>query len=64
MLQRDLDRAYAGYFDCASKLFRAEGASRFYRGLVPNVVKAAPSAAIQFVTFDYLMALSTGRAIR
>ena len=48
------DNPYAGYVDCARRLLAAHGVARFYRGLGANLVRAAPSAAIQFATFEWL----------
>lgn len=39
---------------CYKYLFRTYGISVFYRGLSANVIRAAPSAAIQFATFEFL----------
>lgn len=47
-------RTRVGYFDCAAQLYAEHGPTRFYRGLLPNLLKAVPSAAIQFSVFDFL----------
>ncbi|KAJ1463320.1 mitochondrial carrier domain-containing protein [Pelagophyceae sp. CCMP2097] len=43
-----------GFFAVARALFREGGLKRFYRGIIPNLVKAAPATAIQFSIFEFL----------
>ena len=52
--QRDAPRLYRGYFDCAFMIVRTHGPTRLYSGLVPNLIKAVPSAGIQFFVFESL----------
>ena len=42
------DRAYAGTVDAASKMFKAEGARAFFRGLVPTLATVGPYSGLQF----------------
>lgn len=53
MLQQQ-DCPYRGYFDCAITVYKKHGLRRFYFGVIPSLLKAVPSAAIQFGTFEYL----------
>jgi hypothetical protein len=53
---------YRGYVDCALSLVRADGVPRLYRGLAPSLLRAAPSAAIQFAAFDFFSGVVLGRA--
>ena len=53
---------YRGYVDCALSLVRAGGVPRLYRGLAPSLLRAAPSAAIQFAAFDFFSGVVLGRA--
>ncbi len=53
---------YRGYVDCALQLVRADGVPRLYRGLAPSLLRAAPSAAIQFAAFDFFSGVVLGRA--
>jgi len=39
--------------DVWKDLWRAEGVAGFYRGVVPNLLKAAPSAAIGFYVYEF-----------
>jgi len=50
--------AAGGYLATAREIYGAGGLRRFYRGIGPTLVRAGPSAAIQFATFDILMARS------
>ena len=52
---------YRGYVDCALQLVRADGVPRLYRGLAPSLLRAAPSAAIQFAAFDFFSGVVLGR---
>ena len=51
---------YRGYVDCALTLVRAGGVPRLYRGLAPSLLRAAPSAAIQFAAFDFFSGVVLG----
>eukprot|EP00457_Paulinella_chromatophora_P011098 gb/GEZN01011224.1/.p1 GENE.gb/GEZN01011224.1/~~gb/GEZN01011224.1/.p1 ORF type:complete len:319 (+),score=0.62 gb/GEZN01011224.1/:54-1010(+) len=50
---------YTSVRDCYVKLFRQSGIRVFYQGLLPNLLRAMPNTAIQFVTYesckDYLI---------
>ena len=52
---------YRGYVDCAVSLVKAGGVPRLYRGLAPSLLRAAPSAAIQFAAFDFFSGVVLGR---
>ena len=43
---------YSGMFDCIVKTWRHEGVFGFLRGVVPNALKVAPSAALTFVVYE------------
>lgn len=34
-------------------IYRTEGISGFYKGMLPNALKVAPSIAIAFVTYEF-----------
>ena len=42
------ERAYAGTVDAAGKMWRAEGARAFFRGLVPTLATVGPYSGLQF----------------
>eukprot|EP00931_Biecheleriopsis_adriatica_P088591 TRINITY_DN62884_c0_g1_i1.p1 TRINITY_DN62884_c0_g1~~TRINITY_DN62884_c0_g1_i1.p1 ORF type:complete len:480 (-),score=61.81 TRINITY_DN62884_c0_g1_i1:257-1696(-) len=44
---------YDGVYDCALRTVRAEGVRGLFKGIVPNLAKAAPAAAINFALYDY-----------
>ena len=37
-------------------IYRTEGVVGFYKGMLPNVLKVAPSIAIAFVTYEFVKA--------
>lgn len=43
---------YKGFIDCYSKTVAREGYRGLYRGLVPNLMKVAPSVAISYVVYE------------
>lgn len=43
---------YSGMLDCIVKTWRHEGLFGFLRGVVPNALKVAPSAALTFVVYE------------
>jgi len=47
-----LQKAYRSSFDCLKKIVMTEGVKGFYRGMIPNLVKIPPAAAIQFSLYD------------
>eukprot|EP00539_Tryblionella_compressa_P015656 CAMPEP_0178835214 /NCGR_PEP_ID=MMETSP0746-20121128/11506_1 /TAXON_ID=913974 /ORGANISM="Nitzschia punctata, Strain CCMP561" /LENGTH=326 /DNA_ID=CAMNT_0020497771 /DNA_START=41 /DNA_END=1021 /DNA_ORIENTATION=+ len=49
---------YAGYFDCVKKTYQAEGIGRFYRGILINIIRMAPNAAVQFGSYELLKQLT------
>jgi solute carrier family 25 phosphate transporter 23/24/25/41 len=45
---------YRNAIDCWQQVYREEGVSRFFRGVVPYVVRMMPNSAIQFGTYGFL----------
>lgn len=45
---------YANTLDAFRTIFRVEGMSGFYKGMVPNAVKVVPNNAIRFMVFEKL----------
>ncbi|CAI5529243.1 unnamed protein product [Closterium sp. Naga37s-1] len=45
-------RAYRGMIDALRKIVAAEGVEGLYKGVLPSVMKAAPSAAITFFVYE------------
>ncbi|CAL8463599.1 g3133 [Coccomyxa elongata] len=45
---------YTGYWDCVRRMAQIEGPSSFYRGIGVSILRTAPAAAIQFVTYDLI----------
>lgn len=50
--------AYRGIVAALASVARAEGAAGLYKGLVPNVLKAAPASGITFVVYEGVLALA------
>ena len=38
------------------RIFRDEGVVGFYKGVLPNLLKVAPSMGISFVTYEFVKA--------
>jgi solute carrier family 25 folate transporter 32 len=48
-------REYGGVFDCVSKVLENEGIGGFFKGCLTNAVRVAPSAAITFVVYEWVL---------
>ncbi|KAE9591092.1 hypothetical protein Lal_00021446 [Lupinus albus] len=46
-------RAYRNMHDALRRIFRAEGWTGLYKGIVPSTVKAAPAGAVTFVAYEF-----------
>ena len=42
--------------DAIVTMYRTEGVAGFYKGMLPNLLKVAPSIAIAFVTYEFVKA--------
>ena len=52
-------REYAGVADCVGRIWRNEGFVGFFKGCVTNAIRVAPSAAITFVTYEFVLDVLT-----
>lgn len=43
---------YRGIFDCAKKLYAADGFKVFYKGYVPNILGILPYAGIDLTVYE------------
>lgn len=50
-------RPYSSAWDCWKRTYQEHGVQRFYRGIVPYLIRMAPSSAIQFAVYETLRAL-------
>mmetsp|Transcript_7346 Transcript_7346/g.16081 ORF Transcript_7346/g.16081 Transcript_7346/m.16081 type:complete len:292 (+) Transcript_7346:242-1117(+) len=50
-------RRYNSTWDCACKVWRSAGVRGFFRGVVPNSLKVAPSSALTFLVYEEVMKL-------
>lgn len=48
-------RSYKGPIDCVRRIWYNEGILGFWKGCIPNAVRVAPSAAITFVTYEFVL---------
>jgi solute carrier family 25 thiamine pyrophosphate transporter 19 len=52
-------RAAASFFLCCRNIAQREGINGFYKGALPSILKAAPSAAVTFACYDLFLRLLT-----
>ncbi len=50
---------YKGMFDCISKMYKMEGLSSFYRGILAHAIRVAPQGAVAMVWYEQLSKLFT-----
>eukprot|EP01038_Epipyxis_sp_PR26KG_P006268 gene6268-8632_t len=43
---------YKNSFDCAYRIWKYEGIRGYFRGIIPNALKVAPSAALTFMVYE------------
>lgn len=51
------DRPYASIKDCVVRSYKAEGASVFFRGLGPTLIRGFPVNAVTFYVYEIVMDL-------
>lgn len=52
-------REYSGVIDCTKKIWKNEGIYGFFKGCVTNALRVAPSAAVTFVTYEFVLDMLT-----
>ncbi|KAH7410289.1 mitochondrial carrier domain-containing protein [Phaeosphaeria sp. MPI-PUGE-AT-0046c] len=52
---------YSGIFDAVRSIVRTEGLRGMYKGIVPNLLKVAPSMASSWLSFEYTRDLLMGQ---
>ena len=55
--------AYRSAAHCLLTLARREGLAGLYKGLTPNLLKAAPASGITFVAYELLVAQMRARQL-
>ncbi|XP_018322379.1 mitochondrial 2-oxodicarboxylate carrier [Agrilus planipennis] len=45
-------RYYSGVFDCFVKMYRHEGLTSFWKGILPPILAETPKRAVKFLTFE------------
>ncbi|KRF82052.1 mitochondrial 2-oxodicarboxylate carrier isoform X1 [Drosophila virilis] len=48
---------YTGVFDCFAKMYRQEGISSYWKGLMPPILAETPKRAIKFLVFEQTKSL-------
>lgn len=48
---------YTGLVQCFTTIFKEEGMTALYGGLVPHMLRVVPSAAIMFGTYETVLKL-------
>ena len=48
-------REYSGVLDCVGKIWKNEGINGFFKGCLTNAIRVAPSAAITFVVYEWVL---------
>jgi len=52
-------REYRGVSDCVARIWKCEGVTGFFKGCVTNALRVAPSAAITFVVYEWVLDVLT-----
>ena len=55
---------YTSTTNAVATILRVEGLQGLYKGIVPNLIKVAPSMAIAFVTYEYMKAMLFGVRVK
>ncbi|KAF2880887.1 hypothetical protein ILUMI_25286 [Ignelater luminosus] len=45
-------RYYSGIFDCIRKMYRHEGITSYWKGIIPPILAETPKRAVKFFTFE------------
>lgn len=51
-VQNSSSPKYSGTLDCIQKIWRQDRIAGFFRGVVPNALKVAPSSALTFLVYE------------
>lgn len=46
---------------CMAEILKREGLQGLYKGALPSVLKAAPSAAVTFAAYSYILQMLAGQ---
>jgi solute carrier family 25 phosphate transporter 23/24/25/41 len=47
---------YTSMYNAVVIMYRTEGIAAFYKGMLPNLLKVAPSMGVAFVTYEFTKA--------
>uniref|UniRef100_A0AAR5P8V7 Mitochondrial 2-oxodicarboxylate carrier n=1 Tax=Dendroctonus ponderosae TaxID=77166 RepID=A0AAR5P8V7_DENPD len=51
-VSRDDPKYYSGVFDCLTKMYRHEGITSYWKGIIPPILAETPKRAVKFFTFE------------
>lgn len=60
---QDQHRIYSGNLDVIQTTYKHEGMSGFYKGLMPNILRVTPAAAVTFLVYENVVALLMGPSV-
>lgn len=49
---------------CLTRIWQQEGVRGFYKGSLPSIIKAAPSAAVTFATYEFVLRYIAATSVR
>ncbi|XP_066252736.1 mitochondrial 2-oxodicarboxylate carrier [Euwallacea similis] len=52
VVNRDDPKHYSGVFDCLRKMYKQEGMTSYWKGIVPPILAETPKRACKFFTFE------------
>ena len=62
-LRRKTKPKYSGTIDCLWKIYKNEGIPGYFKGVVPNVLRVAPSAALTLVLYEECLKLQQSQQL-
>ncbi|KAL1506012.1 hypothetical protein ABEB36_005449 [Hypothenemus hampei] len=52
ILSREDSKYYTGVFDCLKKMYKQEGMTSYWKGIIPPILAETPKRAVKFFTFE------------
>lgn len=52
-LKRDDPKYYAGVFDCLAKMYKHEGLTSYWKGILPPILAETPKRAVKVRTIHF-----------
>lgn len=57
---KSLGYNYKNGVDCIRTIIRKEGFFALYRGMLPNLIKVAPSIGVSFMVYEFVKGVADG----